>query len=80
MNSNRDRVTVVKGDGWRRYMRSIPHSQIKAIGTVKVGSKLQGALVLDMSEGLYRLIDGSGAWFELNQAKVRTALDTDQAS
>jgi hypothetical protein len=75
MSSNRDRVTVVKGDGWRRFMRAMPHSQIRPIGTVKVGTKLEGALVLDMSEGVYRLIEGSGAWFDLNQTKVRAALD-----
>ncbi len=72
--TNRARVIVVKGDGWRRYVPKMPHSQVRPIGTVKVGAKLEGALVLDMTAGLYMLIDKSGAWFELNQANVRAAL------
>jgi hypothetical protein len=52
----------------------MPHSQMRAIGTVKVGARLEGALVLDMTVGLYVLIDKTGAWFELNQTNVRAAL------
>jgi hypothetical protein len=72
--SNRERVTVIKGDGWRSYVPKMPHSQMRPIGTVKVGSKMEGALVLDLTAGLYMLIDKTGAWYELNQANVRAAL------
>lgn len=68
-------VTVVKGDGWRKYLSVMPNSQMRAIGTAKVG-KLEGALVLDMSSSLYMLIDTTGAWYEVDQVKVRAALDS----
>jgi hypothetical protein len=40
----------------------MPHPQLRPIGTVKVGTRLEGALVLDMSNGSYKLIDNAGAW------------------
>lgn len=69
------RVIITKGDGWRRFLSAMPNAQMRAIGTVSVG-KLEGALVLDMGSGLYMLIDRTGAWYELDQAKVRAALDS----
>jgi hypothetical protein len=70
----RDHVTVIKGANWRKYVMAAPHSQMWAIGTVKVGTQMEGALFLDRSSGRYLLIDKTNAWFELDQEQVRLAL------
>lgn len=77
MPSKRASLTIIKGDGWRKYVPAMPNKQMRALGTVAVG-KLEGALVLDMSSNLYVLIDRTGAWYEVDQGKVRTALDAEQ--
>ena len=47
------------GDGTRRHKRAMPHLKNKRVGTVKVGIKLQGALVFDLSAGLCKRIDSA---------------------
>ena len=68
------RITVAKGTGWRKYIREMPHAQMRPIGTVKFGATLEGALVLDLNSGLYLLIDNTNAWYGLDQAQVVAAL------
>jgi hypothetical protein len=67
-------VTVTKGDGWRGYISVMPHNQMRPLGAVR-SERHEGALVLDMSAGVYRLIDKDGSWWFLDQEKVRAALN-----
>ncbi len=75
MHSQNDNLTIVKGFGWRKYVTAMPSSKLRPIGTVRVGKRMEGALVLDLKVGDYVLIDRFGAWFELNQESVRIALE-----
>jgi hypothetical protein len=70
----RPNITIVKGPDWRKYI-DMPHARMQAIGTVRLGRDLEGALVFDLSAGTYLLIDRSGARFELDYQTVRAALD-----
>lgn len=70
--SSRVKITIIKGDGWRKYVDKMPNKQLRPIGTAKAG-KLEGALVLDLGANVYMLIE-HGTWHDLDQAKVRAAL------
>ena len=53
------------------------------IGVVKVGTRLEGALIVDLVSGDYALIDKDSECFDLDQAQVRAALgifDSTEAS
>jgi len=74
--SPEEKVIVTKGDEWQKYiLPSDVRIAVKPLGTVTVGTRLEGALVLDLAGGVYRLIDEAGVWHELDYKKIRAALD-----
>lgn len=75
MNTNRDRVTIVKGEGWEDFIDHAPHDRMEPIGTIRVGSSLEGALLIDHTDGCYVMIKKDGSEVELNQRKVQAAVD-----
>jgi hypothetical protein len=67
-------LTITKGSGLaRRYVPRMPHSQMSPIGIARYGA-IEGALVLDMSDGEYVLITKEGDRYALNQEDVRKLL------
>lgn len=74
MNTNRDRVAVARGDGWKHFIEGVPPVHQEPVGTVKVGSSLEGALIYDNDTDQFFMIDKQGKAWELNQRKVRAAL------
>jgi hypothetical protein len=64
---------VTKGDGWRRFIPKLPHKQMRAIGVVKAEGR-EGALVRDLSERCYWIIEANGDRSKLDEAQVRAAL------
>jgi hypothetical protein len=71
----RPNITITKGTVWRHYLDKVPSAELRPIGTIRFGADLEGALVFDLTEGAYLLIDKSGARFEVGYDIVRTALD-----
>ena len=70
-----DRLTILLGPQWREYIQTLPPARrLWPVGTVKVGNQLEGALLFDMKAQRYVLVDTAGAWFELDETKVRAAL------
>lgn len=74
--SIQDDMAIAKGGDWRKFAAKMPHDRMRALGTVKVGV-LEGALVLDMRDGVFKLMNSSG-WWDLDGDKVRAALDAIQ--
>lgn len=67
-------MTVTEGDGWKQYVapRDV-RLAATPLGTVSVGSRLEGALMLDLIAGGYRLLDREGIWHALDYTQVRAA-------
>lgn len=66
---------MAKGDGWRKFAPKMLRDDLRPIGTVKVGD-LEGALIRDLTEQRYLLIDRTGAWHDLDADLIRKALET----
>lgn len=80
VNTNRDRIAVARGDGWKHFIEGSPPVHQEPIGTVKVGSSLEGALLFDNSNDQFFMIDKQGKAWELNQRKVRAVLGLSPAA
>jgi hypothetical protein len=67
-------ITITKGDGWREYLEELPGPKMLPVGKAQVGDDLKGALVLDVDEAKYVLIDKTGSRHDVDYASVRDAL------
>ena len=67
-------LTAVSGADWHSYVKELPRANMRGIGTVKLVTGLEGALILDIAQGKYLLIDATGDEFPLDYSAVRHAL------
>ncbi len=67
-------LTAVSGAEWRIYIEELPRPNMQGIGTVRLVTGLEGALVLDTAQGKYLLIDATGDECPLDYSAVRHAL------
>jgi hypothetical protein len=66
-------LKLTKGGDWTRYVAHMPNSQMRPIGTARYGA-IEGALVLDLSDGEYVLITQEGERYALDQVEVKELL------